>query len=1366
MVLALAAAALVAAAMVVQKTRSRNAALAFKSQAFEAAKRGDAEQAVKSIQVYLRKFREDSACVRDLVLQLEKTARSPHDQSRLLGLLEQSLILNPTDAETRRLTARKAVELRKFAAARGHLQLLAAAFPHDADVEQQLGECEQGEEHFEQALGHYAKAVSMNPQLVDAYARQAALLRTRLDQRGKADALMLDLCTANPNSVPAFIARARYDRDAGRTQEAFQDAEKALAIDPNAHEARFVAAQCEFALNHLDAAEIQLLAALKSHPDHLPSIRLLNEVRKRNPKTSDGQEIRALVRRTLKTLEENPRRRADVLDLLIEANELAEARRLLAGPKNDWLPSYVRDFLEARLKMAEEDFAGARDLLERCRSQLAPVPSLARASFLFLGLCQRKLGNPFQAATAFRAALDISPGWPPARLELAAVEIERGQFAEASTILRNLMAEVPEARIAVIRLAMRRLRQEAPESRDWKPIEELLADAPTEQKKSTDWRLVRFEVLIAQGKEKQARDELDAAIKEEPKQTVYHLALADLALRQNQTEQAREILETAERAAGDQVDIRLAQANLAARLPLSRAVAVLSQLSANAQRFPKRDQIHLYAGIYRLASTVDIQFARRTGEKLAELQPRRLDLRFGLLRLALADNDEKAARAQVAQLKELEGEGGAYWRCGDVATRLQFSPNDEKTWIHDARGLLKPAAEGRPDWSLPALLLGELDEREGNLEKAFQNYRAAIELGERSPALVRRTVQWLQSRQRFDEAQDLLRRLAGQLTLDADLARLALPALVGREPPEQILEKARRLVPESSRDYRDHLWLGQLLGAVGRKPADAEKAFRRAAALAPDAGDAWVGLILFLVSSNQKPQAEAALAEAEQKLKLPESAAALAVCLEALGQTAKAEKCLLEAVARKPADTASQRGLAALYLHTGKLNKAGPILENLSRRNSGAASWARRQQAMILIQTGSYARIRDAIPLIERNLNSAEASAEDQRAKAILLALQPSHRAEAIQALESSFRALPATSDEQVLLARLHEIAGNWPAAREHLLTAASGTPAPRHLEHFIDRLLVHNDPASAAPWIDRLEKLDPDSLRTAALRARWLVRLDKGEAAKDLLRRFMLAANDPEQLIAIGRMAEEMGLFDSAEQAYRRYSLRMKPKNGASADLPLARFFALRGRIDEVVKIIETVGDAAPPHAAYSVVSAVVRSPKLSPEQLNRLEIWIKTIQQKSPHAVPLSLAAAEIDEHRLQIDEALAVYDRALAKEPNNIAALNNSAMVLALSNRGGDAIRRVGRAIDLVGPLSPLLDTRALAQLAAGNASAAVADLEEALAQEESAARRFHLALAQKSAGNDQAFADNIQRAKELKLAESSLHPLERGKWREAQ
>ncbi len=149
-------AVLACAAVAVQKVRSRRAALVFKSQAFDAAEHGDTEAAVKFIQLYLRKFRDDSDSVRDLATMLEKTAKRPGDQIQVLGLIELALVLKPDDAAAREVAVKKALELRKFGAAKGHLELLAKSFPDDASIVRQLGECAEGSGKIEEASRLYS----------------------------------------------------------------------------------------------------------------------------------------------------------------------------------------------------------------------------------------------------------------------------------------------------------------------------------------------------------------------------------------------------------------------------------------------------------------------------------------------------------------------------------------------------------------------------------------------------------------------------------------------------------------------------------------------------------------------------------------------------------------------------------------------------------------------------------------------------------------------------------------------------------------------------------------------------------------------------------------------------------------------------------------------------------------------------------------------------------------------------------------------------------------------------------------------------------------------------------------------------------
>src|SRR5262249_46522714 len=82
---------------------------------------------------------------------------------------------------------------------------------------------------------------------------------------------------------------------------------------------------------------------------------------------------------------------------------------------------------------------------------------------------------------------------------------------------------------------------------------------------------------------------------------------------------------------------------------------------------------------------------------------------------------------------------------------------------------------------------------------------------------------------------------------------------------ERGLALARQATPPNARDYRDHLWLGEMLEATGR-PHEAEAALRRAVELGPHAREAWIALVAFLGSSGQIEQADTVVSEAQRAL--------------------------------------------------------------------------------------------------------------------------------------------------------------------------------------------------------------------------------------------------------------------------------------------------------------------------------------------------------------------------------------------------------------------------------------------------------------------------------------------------------------------
>src|SRR5262249_55610650 len=148
-----------------------------------------------------------------------------------------------------------------------------------------------------------------------------------------------------------------------------------------------------------------------------------------------------------------------------------------------------------------------------------------------------------------------------------------------------------------------------------------------------------------------------------------------------------------------------------------------------------------------------------------------------------------------------------------------------------ARNRLDAAAAARPGWIAVHVARAELEERLGKIEQALNEYRAAINLGDRSLRVVRRMVELLNNRQRFREASEVIRQLKKQAPLSDELRRLEVAVALRNHESASAVQRALELVNPDSSDYRDVLWLGQVLSESGQRPEQAERHLRRAVEL-------------------------------------------------------------------------------------------------------------------------------------------------------------------------------------------------------------------------------------------------------------------------------------------------------------------------------------------------------------------------------------------------------------------------------------------------------------------------------------------------------------------------------------------------------
>ena len=290
----------------------------------------------------------------------------------------------------------------------------------------------------------------------------------------------------------------------------------------------------------------------------------------------------------------------------------------------------------------------------------------------------------------------------------------------------------------------------------------------------------------------------------------------------------------------------------------------------------------------------------------------------------------------------------------------------------------------------------------------------------------------------------------------------------------------------------------------------------------------------------------------------------------------------------------------------------------------------------------------------------------------------------------------------------------------------------------------------------------------------------DKARAILEEARKLRKAGNDAEALAAMQRylaeadyvgalqgeitriaanLFESISEWDAADEAYKNYVLRSPL---SEAVLVRASYLARRNRIDEALDLCEAAAQNCPPSRVAQVSVGVVRVGKPSRDQVARVEERLLAAIAKardSTLAAALSVSLADLRDSQQRYADAKAIYRRLLEQDDRNIVALNNLAWLVSFESAEREtALSLVNRAIQLIGPVPDLLDTRAVVRLNLDRPREAISDLEEALKEVGKPTIWYHLALAQLKTGDKLAAAESLRKAEEAGFDPKSLHSLE--------
>lgn len=1349
---------------------------------------GEPDKTIGYLRRYLVDRPEDGEAWAWLARVMDESARRGGNRLLVYEAFSQAVGLNPENDAIRRRAAALALELERWSDAENHLETLlkptagkaALTAPETADLEDQLGRCAQGKGDMPKARDWYRRALSHEASRIATSERLARLLRDDLKDPAEADRVVAAMVKANPKSGLAYLARWNYARRYGLEVDD-GDIAHALRLDPDA--ADILRAATGLAARRGDWDEARRLAAraLERHPDQAESHLLSASLELQADKPDQAE---AVLHRAAKAFPDNAEIGFILADHLINRRKLdgpdgAEAQVGTLRDRN--LSPEALKYLEAALLMARgewlEDARKRAELISRldsARTTLASDPHLSGRINRMLSECLGRDGKTEARLAALKRAAESPEAGTAtrARVTLAAELEANGQLDEAMAQYLLLARSRPEARLDVARVAIRQVRQTPRARQDWRAAEQRVKEAveavPTA---AADLALLNADLLSARQRHGEARQAIESALRTTPKDVRLWRALAASFLDTGEPAKAREALDRAEQGLGPSVGLTLARVGLWSQIGGDEAKSALDRIADAVPSAPASEQASLLdalgAAWLRLGERGR---ARRAWGRLIERQPenvRALELLGGL---ALEDGDHPEVGRIENLLRKVEGEDGTIWRFLAAESLIDRARRGDHRALEQAESVIGEISLRRRDWWGVPLLQARRAEAEGRLDAAIRFYQEAIKRGGTKPDVALRLARLLDQLGRLDELEALVASLADS-GLELEDLKLATAFLAVRKGEfDRAVELARQTLSEDSNDPSDHVTLGKILMAAGRAE-EAEREFRRAVELGPDAPGVWVAYVESLVQAGRLDRAKATTEAARKALPTERSALAVARCYALTGDLKEADAQYQTALKASPADPTALRLAAEFYMgqekdgHARAEDLLSRLLDPATGASEGDRAWARRSQGMLKVQGGSVASIDEALKRVHENLKSNPSSLDDQRALAVLLALVPGRRGEAIRELQSRDRVGSLDPEQRFLLVLLHLAENDREAAEALLLRLLGGEGRwkdPRHLAVMVGLQIDGGKLKEAGRWLAELKSRGPADAGLIALEGR-LLRAQKRESELlSLIRNYALS--HPDQTAAVATLFDQFGFVKEAEEQYRQ-AVEAKPADPQRLALLLG-FLGRKHHMAEALALWERTSRGLAVETAAELGTAIVAMPSATDAQRQQVEAWLVQALKARPASRLLQLKLAYVRMSQGRFDEAQDLYRQILASNPDEPEALNNLAILLAFQDDPGkrdEAAERIDRAIAVAGAVPPLLDTRATVHLRRGQPQKAFADLRQALAADpRSSIFHFHLAQAYHQSGDDAEAKKAFDQAERLGLSREKVDRMERDEY----
>lgn len=1149
-----------------------------------------------------------------------------------LATAEEVLRREPDNAAAIYLRALALQQLRRFPEARQAAETLVAAHP----------------EHFE---GH-------------------RLLLELLNQTGVEDQKLVEVCRgyqeSHPDDPRFHLLMSMTYSAVGNRAAAVGELKPIRDWTPQTPElAQLLVSQFQ-ATGDFDAA----IAALRRAVDALPELRLRQELIRRLWETWRHDELLARTKDLdLTSADTDPYLLGYRGLSLLVRNDRAGATAIADALAKQSKSGSARAWSLILKSQAAEPAPTPAQMLEVCKSAVE-LDAENPVAYYLRGQAYLEMGEEELAIAAWNDARKAAPLWPQLYLRLAQSLLSVGRTGEALTMAAALHQLVPQDLAAAIVAA--RVWAAAVREGQTQEVEGLIVLLDNlRQHAPADAGVLELQVQVLANLKRmdEARQAVRKALEATPPPSPQALA----ALSRLNREFDLGFDQSAFRGA----DLQKGAPDLA----LEKALALHEagredQALASLQTPPGTPSQETLAWMLvraRYAQEIRSPDAAALFAQIADAYPESLPVQQAVLNSTAAWGDLTLIDRVIQRLQKLSGNSGLLWRLARARWYLARQESDRD--LISAVELLDSVTTAAPDTILARLLLASAHEQLGNLTAAADNLTTVLARRPNMPEVRLDLVRLLYALGQHGRAAEELQNVLSQSSLP-EAQFLEAVAQLSRHG-----DAARpiRLLEDFLQQHPDHPAAQLLLAGIYRRQNDVEKTSQLCAKLLQQPTPASVEFAAdFYASVDQPKLAEAALDKLAQ-LKLSPGTESLIRANHALRHVSNDEalKFLKQAVDEAPNNPLAWQSLINLCVRTGKMDEAAAAIGDAARKAPQP-------------QRADFASLSQHVDLMKR-------VASDQTLRWLLLALveDSAHRQEIVEALSVVDAAQKADVKGPEVTRSLRQLADRYPR-----LLALQNT--------VVSRYLAEEQPQLAADVATRTMQAFPDAAEPAWLAAqalaaagRWPEALNVAEewrqrsasrplGADLLIAQARLRLNQPEQALTQLQPYVDQALQNPdalAPVILSNATALIAAGREDQAQAMLKPLMKANGRWRQAWIQLAALSVKDPTHAAAWLREVQPQIPAANVgEHVLLARAWysigtknnnaeyrqtgksmLQALAQRAEAGADEFLNLALVLDMEQDLAGAEKLYRQAISLDPNQSAALNNLAMILA--RQGGD-------------------------------------------------------------------------------------------------